>query len=161
MMRTVRRASSGLVLAAAQVVLAQPAWCQTGRVRGKVVDAAGKPVEGAQVVIQSTESPRKFELTTKKNGEFTQIGLFTGTYVITATKDSLKAEIETRVSMGDVGNVEIRLAPPAGNEEHKKKVAELQKLFDEGVTAARAEAYDVAIAKFEQTTLLIPTCADC
>ena len=161
MMRTVRRASSALVLAAACVMLAQPAVAQTGGVRGKVVDAAGKPVEGAQVVIQSTESPRKFELTTKKNGEFTQIGLFTGTYVITATKDSLKAEIETRVSMGDVGNVEIRLAPPAGNEEHKKKVAELQKLFDEGVTAARAEAYDVAIAKFEQTTVLIPTCADC
>jgi tetratricopeptide (TPR) repeat protein len=157
----VRRASTALVLAAACVMLALPAAAQTGGVRGKVIDASGNPVEGAHVVIQSKDSPRKFEQTTKKDGVFTQIGLFTGMYVITVTKDALKSEIETRVSMGDVGAVEIRLAPAAASEEHKKRVAELQKLFDEGVAAAKTEAYDVAIAKFEQTTVLVPTCADC
>ena len=48
---------------------------QTGQVRGKVVDAENKPVEGAKVTLCRADNNRKFELKTKKNGEYMQIGL--------------------------------------------------------------------------------------
>jgi len=54
---------------------ATPAAAQTGQVRGKVTDAENKPVEGAKVTIQLIDNNSKFEVKTKKNGEFMQIGL--------------------------------------------------------------------------------------
>ena len=161
MMRTVRRASVALVSAALCAMLAAPAAAQTGGIRGRVVDGAGKPVEGAEVLIQSTEAARKHQLKTNARGEFVQIGIFPGNYTVTVSKGDLKTSVDTRVSIGDPGNLEVRLAPPAPTEDQKKKIAELQKLFDEGVAASRAGNYAEAIAKFEQTTVILPTCADC
>jgi len=68
---------------------AAPAFAQTGQVKGKITDAENKPVEGAKVIIQMLDSNSKFELKTKKNGEFMQIGLQPGPYKITAEKDGL------------------------------------------------------------------------
>ena len=57
------------------VALTVPAAAQTGQVRGKVTDAESKPVEGAKVTIQQLDNNTKFEVKSKKNGEFMQIGL--------------------------------------------------------------------------------------
>lgn len=161
MMRTIRRAPFALLCAAALVMLAAPAAAQTGGIQGRVVDAAGKPVEGAQVVIQSKDAARKHEVTTDRNGKFTQIGLFTGMYVIVVTKGDLKSELETRVTLGDPGQVEIQLAPPAPNEEQQKKMGALKQVFEAGVVATRAGQYDEAIAKFEEAIVILPNCPDC
>jgi tetratricopeptide (TPR) repeat protein len=162
MMRMTRRTSYAVVFAAVFMMLAASVAAQTGGVRGKVTDPSGKPVEGAQVVIQSKESARKLEVKTDKKGEFIQIGIFPGEYVITVTKDTLKSQMEQRVGLGDAAYVEIRLQPAAADpEEAKKKLAELQAVFDAGVAAVRADNYDEGIAKFEQTIAMAPTCGEC
>ena len=71
-------------------VLAPPALAQTGMIKGKVTDAEGKPVAGAQIVIEFADGVnRKFEVKTDRRGEFIQIGLQTGSYKVTATADKL------------------------------------------------------------------------
>ena len=160
-MMRVTRASYALV-AATLLMLAPSAAAQTGGVRGKVVDQAGKPVEGAQVVIQSKESSRKLELKTDKNGEFVQIGLFPGPYVIAVSKESLKDQIETRVGLGDPVLLNFQLRQAAGaSDEQKKQMAALQAEFDVGLAALRAGDYDAAIASYEKTITMLPACAEC
>ena len=52
---------------------------ETGALQGIVNDAAGKPLEKAQVLIEYTDGiNRKYEVKTNKKGEFIQIGLQPG-----------------------------------------------------------------------------------
>ena len=60
------------------MMLAAPAAAQTGGLRGKVTDTAGKPVEGAAVLIEAKGVTRKLTVKTNKKGEFIQIGLYPG-----------------------------------------------------------------------------------
>ncbi len=55
-------------------------YAQTGRLKGKVVDAQNKPIEGAQITMESKEMNRKLNTKTDKRGEYTQF-LPPGTYV--------------------------------------------------------------------------------
>ena len=56
-------------------------------VRGKVSDAKGKPVQDATVVFEATDANRKTQTKTDKNGDFLQVGLASGGYSVTASKD--------------------------------------------------------------------------
>jgi tetratricopeptide (TPR) repeat protein len=161
MMRISRSVLRTLIAGIVVVALAAPAMAQTGGVRGRVVDQAGKPVEGAEIVIQSKESNRKHALKSGKKGEFVQIGIFPGQYTITATKDGLGTTIERRIGIGDPEQFELQLAPPQPSDDQRKKLGELQQLFGDGVNLTRAEKYDEAIAKFEQAAALVPSCNDC
>src|SRR5439155_5035521 len=78
------------VLALAVVLAVSAPVAAQSVIRGKVVDAQGKPVEGATVSIEATESNRKAQTKTNKNGEFLQIGLASGRYNVTVEKDKLK-----------------------------------------------------------------------
>ncbi len=86
---------------------------QTGQIRGKVTDANNKPVEGAKVTLQQLDNNSKFELTTKKNGEFMQIGLPPGQYKITAEKEGLTASKTSRISL-DMAEVNLTLTKGGG-----------------------------------------------
>jgi tetratricopeptide (TPR) repeat protein len=160
-MMRVTRALYAVVVVAAFLMLAPSAAAQTGGVRGKVVDPSGKPVEGAQVVIQSKESARKLEVKTDKRGEFIQIGIFPGEYVITTTKDNLKDQVDMRVGLGDPVNVAIQLRAAGASDEQKKAMAELQAVFEAGVAAMRASNFDEAIVSFDKAIAMVPSCADC
>ena len=50
-----------------------PALAQS-HVQGKVVDAQGKPVEGATITFESQSSNAKRDTKTDKKGEFLQVG---------------------------------------------------------------------------------------
>lgn len=156
------------VVLALAVVLAvsAPALAQsTGMVKGRVVDAAGKPVEEAKIVIEFAEGvTRKNETKTNKKGEFIQIGLFPGNYKVTASKDGVGAQSfgGIRVRIGQAAEVNFQLSPQSGmTEADKQKSAALQKVFEEGVTAARAAQHDLAIAKFTEAATMLPNCHDC
>src|SRR3954467_3783032 len=69
---------------------AATASAQTGQIKGKVADAQGKPVEGATVSLSQADNNTKFSLKTNKKGEYMQIGLPPGNYVIVVEKDGLK-----------------------------------------------------------------------
>ncbi|HUU33398.1 MAG TPA: tetratricopeptide repeat protein [Vicinamibacterales bacterium] len=155
------RILSRLFAVAVALALAAPALAQTGLVKGKVVDATGKPVPGATVAIKSTEGVgRTLSAKSDKRGEFVQLGLQPGTYEITVSHDTLgSGGAGARVRIGDTSTVTITLSTvPPGTD---PKVAELRKAFDEGVTASRAGDYDTAIAKFQAALALQPNCHQC
>src|SRR5690349_7803079 len=149
--------------------LTTPAIAQTGQVRGKVTDAEGKPVEGAKVTIQLIDNNSKFEVKTKKNGEFMQIGLPPGQYKITAEKDGLSASRNSRISL-DMAEVNLTLTKGGAStadmskEDRAKaeaKVAGIKAAYAEAAALANAGKNDEAIAKFNEVLKDVPKCTEC
>jgi tetratricopeptide (TPR) repeat protein len=149
--------------------IAVPSYAQTGQVKGKVVDANGKPIEGAVVTIEGSDSGgRKFTVKTNKSGDYIQIGLQPGQYKITATKDALSQSFNQRISL-DMAEVNFALKPGsnAGNmsdEDRKKaaaKNAAIKTAFEEGVALSNAGKNDEAIAKFTEVAAQVPKCPEC
>ena len=146
-------------------VLAPPALAQTGMIKGKVTDAEGKPVAGAQIVIEFADGVnRKFEVKTDRRGEFIQIGLQTGSYKVTATADKLGTMTQTqRVALGKPAEFNFAFVPGAAGADPAAvaKATELKKNFDEGVAASKANNQDLAIEKFTAAAAASPNCFDC
>ena len=165
------RASLGVRLAVGAFVLAACAaigHAQTGRLKGKVVDASGKPVEGATVVMESKEMNRKFSTKTDRRGEYTHF-LAPGVYAVTVTKDNLSQTQETKVSI-DERELNFTLRPGGGgggnisDADRKKMEAEMAAVktaFEAGVAAEKAGNFDEAIAKFNEVATKLPKCAEC
>ena len=146
--------------------IALPAFAQTtGMVKGKVLDEKRQPVEGAKVTITSKEPGinRSYTVTTKKNGDYAQVGIPPGQYTVTAEKEKVGAQsFEVRVRLGDPTEVNFQLtAGSAATKEQQQKAAQVQALFDAGVAATRANDYDTAIAKFQEAITMLPNCYDC
>jgi len=155
------RTLSGPLAVVAALVLAVPAFAQTGLIKGKVVDAEGKPVADVPVTIEVMEGVnRKLTTKTDKRGEFVQLGLQSGGYRVSAAADKLGTGFaDTRVRVGNTSEVTIRLSTvPPGTD---PKVAAMRAAFDGGVTASRGGNHDAAIAKFQEALTLLPTCHEC
>lgn len=150
------------VLALAVVLaVSSPAVAQSV-VRGKVVDGAGKPVEGAVVTIEATEANRKAQTKTNRNGEFLQVGLASGRYNVTVTKDNLKQVQPATVSQGSPVELSFQLTPTSGlTPEQVKANQEMQVLAQGAIEAMRAGRDDEAIQKFNDILVKVPTCSDC
>ena len=70
-------------------------------VRGKVTDAQGKPVPDATVLFEAVDANRKTQTKTDKNGDFLQVGLSSGAYKVTASKDKVGTQTKnTNVRQG-------------------------------------------------------------
>ena len=131
-------------------------------IRGKVIDQAGKPIEGATVTIEATESNRKAEVKTNRNGEFMQIGLPSGGYNVTAVKDNMKAVLPAKISQGSPVELAFQLGPTSAlTPEQIKQQAAMAGLAKEAIDAMRAGRDDEAIAKFNEIVVKVPTCSDC
>jgi len=158
-----------LALCAAVLSLAfvPPALAQsTGMIRGVVKDAAGKPVEGAKVSIDSDANNRHFDTKSDKKGEFLQIGLAPGPYKVTAEKDKVvSAASPVTVRIASAAPITLVLGGGAAGggatPEMAAKTAALKKTFEEGVTASRAGNHDAAITAFQAAAELNPNCFDC
>jgi Tfp pilus assembly protein PilF len=162
MSRTLQAAA----LAAALVLtLAPAAMAQSGIVRGRVVDAEDKPIQGAAIAIEFADGvTRKFEVKTDRRGEFIQIGLPPGNYRITATADKIGTQSQmARVRVGATFEANFKLVPGAGGGDPAAaaKALELKKMFEDGVAASRANNHDLAIEKFNAAAAAIPNCYDC
>src|SRR5271165_3515198 len=65
---------------------ASPALAQdTGSVKGVCKDTEGKPIVGATVEWQNTETGRKYTLKTNSKGEYFSLGIQLGHYKVTLT----------------------------------------------------------------------------
>lgn len=157
-------------LAAVVVALAlgAPAYGQsTGMVKGKVVDGAGALVDGAKIVIEFLDGvTRKYETKTNRRGEFIQIGLSSGNYRVTASKDGVGAQaFDVRVRLGQTAEVNFQLVPGGAAEmmspEEVKRLEAFKKIFEEGVAASGAGDHDGAIAKFQEALASDPDCYAC
>ena len=150
--------------ACAVFLFASPGAAQTGALQGKVLDAAGKPLEKAVVVIEFTDGiNRKYEVKTNKKGEFIQIGLAPGNYKATASFEGLGTEsFPVRIRLGDPTKVEFKLGANTGaTKEDVAKAAALKAVFEEGVALSKDGKYDEAIAKFNEAAGMVPGCYDC
>jgi tetratricopeptide (TPR) repeat protein len=142
-------------------------YAQTGRIKGKVLDAENKPVEGAVILMESKEFNRKISTKTDKRGEYTQF-LAPGVYSVTATKDNLSQTFDVKVSL-DEKEVNFSLKPGSGgggasDAERKKAEAEMavvKTTFEQGVALSNEGKFDEAIAKFNEVLVKLPKCAEC
>jgi Tfp pilus assembly protein PilF len=160
-----KRLQTSILVVAFFVGMAPAALAQTGMLKGKVTGPDGKPVVGAQVVIEFAEGvARKFEVKSDRRGEFIQIGLQPGNYKVTVTVDKLGTVSQpTRVSLGKPAEVDFNFAKAAagGDPAAAAKAAALKKAFEEGVAATQAKDFDTAIAKFNEAAASAPNCYDC
>ena len=146
----------------AVVVLARPVAAQDGRMQGVVTDAARMPVAGAKITIELKDSGRKFSTTTNAKGEYIQVGLVAGMYVVTVEKDALKANRNVQLRGGTANTQNFVLGAPAPGEAAATPAqVEMQKAFTEGLDASKAGNHDDAIVKFTRAAELNPKCADC
>lgn len=164
------RARIGLALGAFVLGLAAVSavgYAQTGRLKGKVVDADNKPVEGATILMESKETNRKSTTKTDKRGEYSSF-LPPATYVVTATKGNLTQTFEVRVSI-DEKEQNFALKPgsagagvsEADRKKQEAETAAVKSAFEQGVTLSNDGKYDEAIEKFNEVLVKIPKCVEC
>ena len=159
---TAGRLVAATVAAIVMLAFAAGAGAQvTGMVKGKVTDASGTPVADAKVTIVQKGNKTGREVKTGKKGDFVQMGLNPGIYVLTAEKGDLKGTLETQVHLGDAEDSIIKIGHAGPSADQAAKSAALQKSFDEGVALSKAGKHDEAIAKFTETLGLAPNCQDC
>ena len=105
----------GLAACLMMIALAAPAAAQTGGVRGKIVDDAGKPVQDVVVVLSSPEGLGDATLKTDAKGEFFRIGMRPGDYSVKATKGPLSASLARfHVGIGDPSPMDTLTLRAAG-----------------------------------------------
>jgi tetratricopeptide (TPR) repeat protein len=132
-------------------------------VRGKVVDAQGKPVPEATVLFEAVDANRKTQTKTDKNGDFLQVGLSSGAYKVTASKDKVGTQtLNAQVRQGPNNPMSFTLSASSGaSAGDKEAAAAIQASAGAAIEAMKAGRHDEAIAKFQEVIAKVPTCADC
>lgn len=146
---------------------AAPASAQNGALKGKVVNADGRPVESAEVILDFVgELKRQVKTITDKNGEWIKPGIPAGggTWTITVKKnnltgsvDKIVVKINETVRVADITLMSEAdrakgVKPTVSSDEAaaiKKKAAETDKLLEETNAAISAGNHDEAIAKLK------------
>ena len=147
----------GAALAVAPSVAAQT----SGTVRGQVFDANGQPVEGATVTITGEATGRKYQSRTNRRGEFIQIGLTVGPYVLVAEKDKLASEpSKAAVRNAAPATVTLMLGAAASAAASAAAIKE-STTFGEGVALSSAGKHAEAIEKFNAGIVANPACLEC
>lgn len=145
------------------LLFASPGFAQ-GRAQGKVVDKDDKPVADAKVTITSSANNQKWELKTNNRGEYFQIGLPSGSYVVLVEKANLGAmqgTINVRGSAPATQDFKIVPGQAGLSQEQLAKNAALQKLFDQAVAASKSGDHPGAISSYTEVAAGLPSCADC
>ena len=154
------RARFRLTIFALALGTAWGAEAQRAVVRGRVVEENGKPLEGVQILIELLESSaRKYTGTSKANGDFVRVGLVTGTYRITCSKEGFVPAILDVPVKGtdnvDVGNVILTKVPEGFVTEEQR--AEAQKHLEAAMSSSDQANYQTTIEslkKFLETVRL-------
>ena len=143
-----RRRGSGCLCA----VSVAPALAQSV-VRGKVTDAKGQPVQDATILFEATDANRKTQTKTDKNGDFLQVGLASGGYSVTASKDKVGTQtLKLQVRQGPNNPLTFSLSTAAAGTgpADKEAAAAVQAQAGAAVEAMKAGRHDEAIAKFTE-----------
>jgi tetratricopeptide (TPR) repeat protein len=161
-MRTIlfRGVVAAAVLCAVSVA---PALAQSV-VRGKVTDAKGQPVPDATILFEATDANRKTQTKTDKNGDFLQVGLASGGYSVTASKDKVGTQtLKLQVRQGPNNPLNFALSTGGSgiSSADKEAAAAIQASAGAAVEAMKAGRHDEAIAKFNEVIAKVPNCQDC
>ncbi len=116
---------------------------QVGQMEGTVKDAAGKPVEGVEISIQSENTSRKYKLKTNKKGKYYHGAVnLQATYTVVARKAGYRTEYESgvRASFGvDDGGFDPRGGGKRGIVDFTLKEGKSGKLAFEMTKEERAQ----------------------
>jgi Flp pilus assembly protein TadD len=146
----------GVLALVVALVFSAPAFAQ-GIVKGKVVDEKGQPVTDAKVTIAGPA--RNAETKTNNRGEFVQVGLQSGRYTVTVSKDKVgQAAQQVNVTQGTPAEANFTLTPTSGMSPEQKAV---QEAAAAAIDALRAGRDDEAITKLNDVVGKLPTCSDC
>jgi tetratricopeptide (TPR) repeat protein len=166
-MKLVNKTLPFLVVA---MLLAVPAFAQTGNISGRVIDETGKPVVGATISIDRVGITQHFEVKTDNRGQYLHAGLPTGAYRVTVIRDGkpVMTNDQVKVSFGGDFKADFDLknaaAARGSNAEEAKKIAEekakaeaTKASFESARAALVAKNYDEAIRLFQLAAENDPT----
>jgi cytochrome c-type biogenesis protein CcmH/NrfG len=151
-----------------------------GQLRGVVLDTAGKPVPDAEITLEYVGDVQ-ITVNTKTNarGEFTRVGMRTGQWKMTATKDKLVGKQTVNVVIAQMTKVaDLVIKEPVATtggavdtsgmtakerEERNKLMAAMQAEFAaaDALLAATPTDPEGAIAKYTIVAGQVPNCAIC
>jgi Flp pilus assembly protein TadD len=154
----------GVLAAAIALAVSAPAYAQT-ILGGTVVDIEGEPVEGAEVVLLRELDGNTWEnITTNANGEWAQIGLPSGTYTVTATKEGMGSNSdEITIRSGRNPPVDMILISEAAVATLVSEAAlpDARASAAAGAAALAAGDNEAAILSFTEVLAQAPNCAEC
>jgi tetratricopeptide (TPR) repeat protein len=110
----------------------------TTQIKGSAKDETGKPYVGISVILQSTDSNRKYTLKTDKRGEFFSLGIQPGRYNVIFQKDGQTFytwnNYDVKLSPGEKdNNLELDMAKERAEQAKKGGMTEEQKKQMEAV----------------------------
>ncbi len=127
------------------------AWAQTqGRLRGRVADPAGAPLDKADVSIVSQRSASiQFELKTDRDGRFVQVGLAPGYYRVSAKKEGFApASQEVHVKIAEETACDLTLKPV--DTSAQKALTRADQIFLKGNKLYAEQKYAEAAASYNE-----------
>ncbi len=127
-----------------------------GKIKGKVVDAQGNPVEKAEVTIISVASASKrYETATGKDGRFSQIGIQPGYYQVIFKKEGFVPRTQ-EVHVGIASDTELEIKLGKADELAAKSLSEADKDFIKATRLYNEQKYQEALPVFEEALKLNP-----
>ncbi|HJS98755.1 MAG TPA: tetratricopeptide repeat protein [Terriglobales bacterium] len=175
-----QRLTISVMAVLAVALMLPPAWSQSmATVKGKCLDAQGKPIAGATVEYANQDSGQKYSLKTNKKGEFFSLGVAPGKYKITLIQNGqvLFYFNGVQVQLGSEENetdfnlqkeqaaakqrAESQLTPEqkAQQEKVQKENATIKTLNEKLAAASAAEQagnYDQAVSVLKEATTIDP-----
>ncbi len=127
-----------------------------GKIEGVVVDAAGNPVDRAEITIISQWSTAvTYHLQTDSHGRFAQIGLRPGYFIIQVRKQGfMPRSFEVKVSLAETTKIEVKLEK--SQEVAERNLSNADKLFLQGNKLYAEKKYEEAAAAYEEAIKLSP-----
>lgn len=127
-----------------------------GKVEGVVIDAAGNPINKAEVTIISQWSTVvTYHLQTDSHGRFAQIGLRPGYFIIQIRKQGfMPRSLEVKVSVAETTRVEVKLEK--SQEVAERNLSSADKLFLQANKLYAEKKYEEAAAAYEEAIKLSP-----
>ncbi len=151
-----------------------PAMAQNRIVEGVITDDQGKPIEGANVEIQSLDSAaRVYKVKTDKNGKYLYLGIAAGQYRVVCRAKGFQPEYvqPIRPTIQEPTKVDLQLTPGEDMklpfelteeeleqfrqemekaEKRKAVSAEVRESFSAGLELAKAGKHEEAIEEFKK-----------
>lgn len=127
------------------------AWKGMARVQGSVVDAAGKPIKGARVILKSVrDNAGPATIVTDARGNWAALGLAGGNWNVDIQADGFLPKA-TSVQLSELSRlppmkIQLEPAPPPAKEETVTTTTETIQVGGVAITPETAEALEAANA---------------
>ena len=162
-----------LLAAAVAVVLVQPALAQnSARIFGVVTDHEGNPVDGATVLMEFQGGlTRSFQTSSNAQGEYIQVGLASGPYLVTYTAEGIgMLRYNLRLSAGQEFELDVQVLGRGQIDRTGMSAEEIAEMeardatadaFAGGLDAARGGDFDEAARLLAEAIEVTPDCGEC